>query len=94
MLVGLAPHLLNAISGTEVVPQAGLDTQIINTMAENITEQQFAMMVQSGIIPQNMVGVLAARMKKHLQEKQKAVLERKQLTQDIDPEEEAGGGVH
>lgn len=94
MLVGMAPHFLNAISGSEIVPQAGLDSQIINTMAENITEQQFQMMVSSGIIPQNMVGVLAARMKKHLQQKQQEQLERKRLSDGVDPEEEAGGGVH
>lgn len=94
MLLGLAPHFANAIAGTEIVPQAGLDTQIVNTMAENITPQQFEMMVQSGVIPQNMAGVLAARMKKHIQTKQQEAVERKQLTENVDPEEEAGGGVH
>lgn len=94
MLVGLAPHFANAIAGTDIVPQAGLDSQLINMMAENITPEQMQMMVNSGIIPANMVGVLAARMKKHLQKKQEDELERRQLTENIDPEEEVGGGVH
>lgn len=94
MLVGMAPHFVNAITGSEVVPQATLDTQIVNTMAENITEAQFQMMIQAGLIPQNMVGILAARMKSHIQKKQQAELERRQITENVDPEEEAGGGVH
>jgi len=94
MLMGMAPHLLNTIAGSDVVPQANLDTELIDRMAENITESQFQMMVSSGIIPQNMVGVVAARMQKHLKNKLEAQLEHKRLAEASDPEEDAGGGVH
>lgn len=95
MLVGLAPHFANAIAGKEIIPQAGLDTQIINAMAENITPEQMQVMVNSGMIPQSMVGILANRMKSHLKAKQDEAMERKRLIENSgDPEAEAAGDVH
>jgi len=94
MLVGMAPHLLNTIAGKEVVPQAGLDSQILDKMAENISQEQFQMLVASGVIPANMVGIVAARMKSHMEKVAQANLERKRMAESSDPEEDASGGVH
>lgn len=70
-LLQLAPSLINTITGREVFPQETTDTALLNQIAEKLTPESITQLVNSGIIPPNLLGLLSARMEKYLVEKAK-----------------------
>lgn len=71
VLLQLAPGLVNAVTGTELLPQGQEDSTYIDMIARKIKPEHVQMMVQMGLIPQEMVGPLMARLKRTLDRDEK-----------------------
>jgi len=56
-----APALINAISGSEIMPQSSVDTNIIENLARAIPKETMQMMLASGMIPKEQAAALLAR---------------------------------
>jgi hypothetical protein len=61
MMVKMAPGLLNAYTGKEVVPNEIGDTALVDALAEQISPEQIAQLVQVGVIKQEMAAILTMR---------------------------------
>lgn len=70
-LLQLAPSLINTITGRDVFPQETTDTVLLDQIAENLTPEAVQALINSGIIPPKLLGLLSARMEKYLVEKAK-----------------------
>lgn len=70
-LLQLAPALVNTITGKEVFPQETTDSALLNQIAESMDPEKIQTLINSGIIPPQLLGLLSARMEKYLLEKTK-----------------------
>lgn len=70
-LFKLAPGMVNALTGTEIVPINTVDSQIIEALALKVTPQQLQGMVAMGVISQEMMPVIMNRMKQIRDEAEK-----------------------
>lgn len=68
-LLGMAPALLNTILGKEVFPQESADSAIMDTLAENLTQEEI--MTLSRTLRPEIWGPLAARLGTALERKEK-----------------------
>jgi len=75
LLIKLFPPLLNVITGQEVFPQSVADTSLLESIADSISEEDFAKL--GNILPAAQMAPLAARFADVLKKKREA----KQLTQ-------------
>lgn len=70
-LTKVAPAMINTITGKEVVPQSTVDTQILETIAENLDESSMAQLAPLlSKFPPEMVGVLMSRFEQITKAKQ------------------------
>jgi hypothetical protein len=69
MLMKLLPIGLNELTGREVIPQSTADSLLIDTIAEGLNEESIKKLLESNIIPPELMGILMSRMRKALEEK-------------------------
>lgn len=65
--LSFAPPLINRLLGQEIFPQNLEDTALIETIADNLTEEHLTMLQ---ILPEAIRGPLAARIETHMRKKQ------------------------
>lgn len=71
-LIKFAPALVNQILGKDIFPQGMADTALIDTIAENITEEQIQKLASSADgLPPQVWGPLAMRVHKAMADKRK-----------------------
>jgi hypothetical protein len=70
-MIAMAPSLINAGTGEEVIPDAGSDSFILDKAAEHFSEEKLNMAVAAGLLPKDMATMLAARFKRVAEKKQK-----------------------
>ena len=91
--MSFAPALINTLLGKEIFPQATADTSLVETIADNIKEEDIQKL--AGVLPPELWGPLAVRMKAHIDKRlaEKAERERqmKELPPHPDPEADAAG---
>ena len=92
-LIGMAPHLINTITGREVFPQNTSDTALIESIAENISADHISML--AAILPPQLAGTLAERFMIYNQKKEEEhkALKAASAIQTPDPEADAAGEV-
>jgi hypothetical protein len=76
-----APALINTLLGKEVFPQNVEDTAIIETVADNLTEEQA--MKLSTMLPPEILGPMMGRIVRHLEAKKAREATMKQLTESV-----------
>ena len=69
ILMKFAPIVINELTGKEIVPQSTADTLLIETLAENLTEEGFQKIIATGAIPPEAIGILMSRMTQVLKKK-------------------------
>lgn len=79
LMVKMAPSLLNAVSGKEVIPNETGDSALIDMIAQKVGPDQITTLVQAGIIPAEMAGPLTLRFNQARDKKLKEDAERKRL---------------
>lgn len=88
----MLPALVNGLTGREVFPIATQDTAIIESIAENLTEEQIQQV--AGVLPPHVTGLIFQRFSavidKKLKEKQMRALEERNAA-NLDPEADAAG---
>ena len=67
MWFSFAPMLINTTLGKEVFPQASVDTKIVETVAESLSEEDIQLLASK--LPPHLWGPLASRFEKHLKSK-------------------------
>lgn len=77
-LMKLAPALVNTFTGREVFPQASADTALIDSIAENLTEEHVSKLMQLDL-PPSVTGPLMQRFMDARMKKQAEVETRKNL---------------
>ena len=83
MFARALPHLLNSVTGREVVPEAHGDSQLIEAIALKIEPQQLQMLAQMGIFTQEQILVLTNRFTKIREEHAK----RREALATVPPED-------
>lgn len=93
-LLKFAPVLINTILGKEIFPQSVADTALIETLAENVDENMIAKLAEVGI-PQELMGPLAARVMKAMDDKEKRDTAAKKVLPQYSgtAEQDIGGGT-
>lgn len=96
-LISFAPVLINTLLGREVFPTSTTDSVLIDQIAENITEEQIAMLSQ--FIKPEVGGPLAERMRAHLEKKRKEEEAQVRIkgmlaNQGLDPLADAAGNAN
>ena len=90
--LSFAPSLVNRLLGQEVFPQSTEDTALIETIADNLTEEHLSMLQ---ILPEAIRGPLAARIEAHMHKKQSETAAMKALPHYQGPaEDDVTGGTH
>lgn len=84
--LGMAPALVNTLSGRDIFPQANADTALIDAVVDSIDEEGISKL--STIIKPEVWAPLASRMAKRLQMRNMD----REATRDLDPEVDAAGG--
>jgi hypothetical protein len=64
--LNLAPALVNQLLGREIFPQSTVDTALVDSITDNINQEQIEKLMGSGILTPEQVGFLANRMMKRL----------------------------
>lgn len=96
ILMGFAPALINNLLGKDIFPQSTSDTALINTIADNITEEQIQKLANSAEgLPATVWGPLAMRihtaMKEKRELKDKIKVNLKLVQGSKNPEDDAAG---
>lgn len=90
--LSFAPPLVNRLLGQEVFPQDLEDTALIETIADNLTEEHLTMLQ---VLPEAIRGPLAARIDKHMQKKAAQVAAARALPKyNGSAEDDVTGGTH
>jgi hypothetical protein len=90
--LSFAPPLINRLLGQEIFPQNMEDTALIETIADNLTDEHLSMLQ---ILPEAIRGPLAARIESHVQKKNQEKAAMKALPQyQGSAEDDIGGGTH
>jgi hypothetical protein len=88
----MAPPLINRLLGQDLFPQSMEDTSLIETIADNLTEEQLGMLQ---ILPEAIRGPLAARITAHMEKRTKEEAAMKALPQYRgSAEDDVAGGTH
>ena len=69
-LLKFAPVLINTILGKEIFPQSTADTALIESIAENLDDKMISKLAEMEL-PQEVMGPLAARVMKAMEDKEK-----------------------
>ena len=67
--LALGPAILNQLTGSNLLPQATHDTQLIETILENISEDAIRKLIQSGAFPPVVMALLAERGERYFKDK-------------------------
>jgi hypothetical protein len=87
MLLGMAPALINSITGKEVFPQQSEDSALLDSFAKRLTPEMIQQLAQ--ILPQDILAPMASRLKRALDEKTKHSQDgEKRLTNGVDTDRE------
>lgn len=95
MLMALAPPLINTLTGKEVFPQATSDTALLDAIGDRLDETTVRQLAASGVIPQDIMGLLMARFGERLKKKREAQVEASDIIREeggvseVDEEDEA-----
>lgn len=97
-LMKMAPMLVNTLTGKEVFPQAAADTALIDAIADKMTPEALEKLAMANILPNEVMGPLAARFlsfkERKVQEEEKMKLLAAQArVNSQNPEAEAAGDV-
>lgn len=87
--LGMLPSIINSAFGKEIIPQSTADTALLETIAENLDEEQLKKLAD--ILPSEVVGIVFGRMEDVLKRKRLKKAEARALLKDVDPEADAGG---
>jgi hypothetical protein len=79
LMVKMAPTLLNAVSGKEVIPNEAGDSALIDMIAESVSPDQIQQLVTAGILKAEMAGPLTMRFAQAREKKLKEAAEKKRL---------------
>jgi hypothetical protein len=79
LMIKMAPGLLNTISGKEILPNEMGDSALIDKIAERVGPDQLALLVQAGIITNDMLGPLQIRLTQAREKNAKEVAEKRRL---------------
>ena len=71
LMIGMAPSLLNAATGTDAVPDANSDGMMIDKLAERLDEQKLKMAVMAGLVTEEEAGFIRLRAAKVVERKAK-----------------------
>jgi len=92
-MLKFAPALINTVLGKEIFPQSTADTALIETIAENLEPEHVAKLAELNLPPQ-LMGPLAARISKAMDDKEKREAEANRRLPSFkgDPEADVNGG--
>jgi hypothetical protein len=91
--LSFGPAFVNTLLGREVFPQSTADSALIDTIADNISEDDIQKLAATGVIKPEVWGPLAARMAKSLERKRVAKEQAAKALAHVDPEVDAMGGA-
>lgn len=94
LLLKLLPLGINELTGREIVPQSTADTMLIETLIDGLTEDGVQKLMESGVIPPEMMGILMSRIKKSLEAKRKRHEDALARGLETDDVEAADGKTH
>ena len=81
-LMRMAPALVNNIVGKEIFPQSTTDTAIIQAISDHITPDHIQML--SGVLPPEVMGLVAGRLTQIQEEKNKIAQRASELAKSTD----------
>ena len=87
-LLSFAPALVNTVTGKEIFPQATADSSLIDTIADNLSEEQLEML--PAVLPPEVVGPIAARVTKRLEARRESDERIAKISENLPPEEGMG----
>lgn len=90
----MIPLLVNQLTGRDVFPQETGDTALVEMLADRIDPKILPALVQAGAIDEETMGLLSARLAKHLKKKRENQEMVMANTKDLDPELDAVGGIN
>lgn len=67
MMAKALPALLNQVTGRDVIPQATVDSQILDLLAHKVKPEHMQLLVQLGLLNEQQAAMLAARFTKTLE---------------------------
>lgn len=91
--LSFGPAFVNTLLGREVFPQSTADSALIDTIAENLSEEDIQKLAATGVIKPEVWGPLASRMVQTLKRKREAREQAVEALRQVDPEEDASGGL-
>lgn len=71
LMLGMAPSLVNAATGVDIVPDANSDGMMIDKLSERMDEQKLKMAVMSGLLSEEEAGFIRLRAAKVAEKKKK-----------------------
>lgn len=95
MLIGFAPHLLNAATGKNIIPESSTEESVFLELANTLNEDEFkAMMAILGNKNPRLAAIIANKLSAALQKQRIANEDESRIANVVDPEEDAGGTAH
>ena len=93
-LFGMAPALINNLTGRQLFPESSEDTALVEALCDSLDENALRRLLAADIVPKPLLGMLATRWERLMRERR---LEREEgetrLENGVDPEQDTVGGV-
>jgi hypothetical protein len=95
MLIGMAPHMLNAAVGKEVMPVAASQESVFLELANTLTQEEFKMIMGTlGSRNPKLAAILSHQLSDALKNQREAKEEEMRTANLMNPEDDAGGIAH
>ena len=95
MLIGMAPHMLNAAVGKEVMPTASAGSEVFTRLANALAPEEFQMIMGTlGQRDPKLAAILSHELSTALKKQREEKEEEMRTANLVDPEDDAGGIAH
>lgn len=88
-MLQLGPAVINKLTGKSIFPESTEDTAIIEAIVDALDEEKVTKLIEAEILPQNLLGMLAARMHQIMQRRNEQSLKvQAEVGEDEEDEED------